>query len=77
MKQSIESLDKAGVKYEIFDRVRVEPNDKRCVVPGAGRGSSASAFADGHHSWADAISFARANDFGACESAAAAQRWRA
>ncbi|PWN45327.1 putative alcohol dehydrogenase [Ceraceosorus guamensis] len=42
MKQSIEALEREGVKYEIFDRVRVEPNDK---------------------SWADAISFARANDF--------------
>ena len=28
MKQSIESLERQGVKYEIFDRVRVEPNDK-------------------------------------------------
>ncbi|UZJ57391.1 hypothetical protein CBS101457_006711 [Exobasidium rhododendri] len=42
MKQSIEGLEAQGVKYEIFDRVRVEPNDK---------------------SWADAMSFARQNDF--------------
>ena len=28
MKQSIQGLDKAGVKYEIFDKVRVEPNEE-------------------------------------------------
>lgn len=28
MKQSIEGLEKAGVKYEIFDKVRVEPNEE-------------------------------------------------
>ena len=44
MKQSIAALETAGVQYEIFDRTRVEPNDK---------------------SWADAIQFARANDFSA------------
>lgn len=30
MRQSIEGLEAQGIKYEIFDRVRVEPNDKRC-----------------------------------------------
>lgn len=29
MKQSIEGLEAGGIKYEIFDRVRVEPNDER------------------------------------------------
>lgn len=29
MRQSIEGLEAQGIKYEIFDRVRVEPNDKR------------------------------------------------
>lgn len=29
MKQSIEGLERAGIKYEIYDRVRVEPNDER------------------------------------------------
>ncbi len=42
MRQTIEALEREGVQYEIFDRVRVEPNDE---------------------SWADAISFARKNDF--------------
>lgn len=42
MKQSIAALELAGVDYEVFDRTRVEPNDK---------------------SWADAISFARKNQF--------------
>lgn len=27
MKQATESLDAAGVPYEVYDRVRVEPND--------------------------------------------------
>ena len=49
MKQAIDSLEREGVKYEIFDRVRVEPNDQ---------------------SWADAIGFARKNDFSHCESGA-------
>ncbi|PWN48123.1 putative alcohol dehydrogenase [Violaceomyces palustris] len=42
MRQTIQGLESAGVKYEIFDKVRVEPNDK---------------------SWAEAIAFARAQDF--------------
>lgn len=29
MKQSIQGLEAGGVKYEIFDNVRVEPNDER------------------------------------------------
>lgn len=29
MRQSIEGLEAQGLKYEIFDRVRVEPNDQR------------------------------------------------
>lgn len=27
MKQSIEGLERAGIKYEVFDNVRVEPKD--------------------------------------------------
>lgn len=44
MKQAIASLESAGLKYDVFDRTRVEPNDA---------------------SWADAISFARAQRFDA------------
>lgn len=29
MRQSIEGLEAQGIKYEVFDRVRVEPNDER------------------------------------------------
>jgi hydroxyacid-oxoacid transhydrogenase len=29
MRQSIEGLEAQGIKYEIYDKVRVEPNDKR------------------------------------------------
>lgn len=31
MRQTIDSLEREGIKYEIFDNVRVEPNDKRCA----------------------------------------------
>lgn len=33
MKMALESLEENGVKYEVFDRVRVEPNQQSCVFP--------------------------------------------
>lgn len=31
MKTALESLEENGIKYEVFDRVRVEPNQQSCV----------------------------------------------
>lgn len=31
MQMALESLDDNGITYEVFDRVRVEPNEQSCV----------------------------------------------
>lgn len=31
MRQSIQGLEAQGIKFEVFDKVRVEPNDERYI----------------------------------------------